>query len=347
MFDFLVLLLLSSVFVACESHKFVDLRDAEFDATLTEKKGLWLVLFRRTWHEQCTKFVATDPNIPKEIDHVGKIAELNYFTSPVLNARFGRSRTCELYVVDSTKQPFTFWRYQEEPTLRGMQGWLSGEWAKRAGEKPLPAADDVTPAVDPQGSTEITTANATQFRKGRWMLMGYAPWCGYCQKAMPDWEGMSWEIKEINEKVMKGKEDGRFGPVNVVKYDATEDINKDLNTWLEIPGFPSIYYIHDGVVKRWDGDYDFKGFMKFATYGNMKAKPMEVSAPPDEFGVLMNRARKNYKMFWRDNQALWEDADGKWRKYVYAAFLAGLIVGWQVMKFLCCCCCGARKAKQS
>ena len=81
--------------------------------------------------------------------------------------------------------------------------------------------------------------------------MFYAPWCGHCKNAMP-------EFDKLAENPPNG--------VKVVKINCDEEANKELAKKQNIQGFPTIRYYKngmDGDHQEYNGERTANGFMQF------------------------------------------------------------------------------------
>lgn len=81
-------------------------------------------------------------------------------------------------------------------------------------------------------------------------VMFYAPWCGYCKRAMPEWDSLENSYKKC--KIMK---------VNC-------DDNKELAKMHNVKSFPTIKYLPKGVnspegAKEYEGNRTMSDFTKF------------------------------------------------------------------------------------
>ena len=81
--------------------------------------------------------------------------------------------------------------------------------------------------------------------------MFYAPWCGHCKTAMPEFD-----------KLASNPPNG----VKVVKINCDEDENKELAKAQNIQGFPTIRYYKNGMnggFQEYNGERTYDGFTQF------------------------------------------------------------------------------------
>lgn len=83
-------------------------------------------------------------------------------------------------------------------------------------------------------------------------VMFYAPWCGYCKKAMPDWDQLEQTYKKKGIKIMK--------------IDC--DQNKDAASRFGVRGFPTIKFLPRGLgfpdsAREYQGERTMNHFVEF------------------------------------------------------------------------------------
>lgn len=99
-------------------------------------------------------------------------------------------------------------------------------------------ADSDAPAVDEKDVAVLKESNFSDVvSKNRYVLVEfYAPWCGHCQRLVPEYAAAATELK---------------GEVVLAKVDATEE--NDLAQKFEVQGFPTLLFFIDGVHKQYPG----------------------------------------------------------------------------------------------
>lgn len=81
----------------------------------------------------------------------------------------------------------------------------------------------------------------------------YTDWCGWSQKAMPEWEKLEGELKQSS----------RFGKTNVTPVRVNADEDRETAQLYEVEGFPTI------ILETSDGLYPYgkipkaEGLLKF------------------------------------------------------------------------------------
>jgi len=104
----------------------------------------------------------------------------------------------------------------------------------------------------------LTSENIDEhLSSGDWMIKFYAPWCGHCKRLAPTWEKLATELK---------------GKVNVGKVDAS--IYRALGARYDVKGFPTLFHISDGKVRRYSGSRGLTQMQDFALGGYENTEPL-------------------------------------------------------------------------
>jgi len=87
--------------------------------------------------------------------------------------------------------------------------------------------------------------------EGKTFAFFYAPWCGHCQKAKPEWERLEKENKS---------------DVKLVQINCDE--NKDLAEKYDVQSFPTFYYLPRGLnnpqdKEEYNGDRSVSSWLNF------------------------------------------------------------------------------------
>jgi protein disulfide-isomerase A6 len=85
-----------------------------------------------------------------------------------------------------------------------------------------------------------------------WLVAFYAPWCGHCQKLLPEWVSAATQLR---------------GTVKLAKIDATE--NQKMAQRYQIQGYPTIKIFAPGkgkekTVEEYQGPRDTSGIVQYA-----------------------------------------------------------------------------------
>lgn len=129
---------------------------------------------------------------------------------------------------------------------------------------PIPSLDEtVADAV-----SEITYSEISRVYQGEWLLIVYAPWCGHCHRLMDN-------MPTIVESLQ--------GHVKIVKIDGTE--YDAVRFQFGVDGYPSIYRLHDGEVRTYNGTYTPEDIADFALVQWATVPPLSGWNSPTSFFI--------------------------------------------------------------
>ncbi|XP_071493170.1 protein disulfide-isomerase A5-like [Diadema antillarum] len=249
-----------------EETDVVHLKDSTFDSYLTGHNSV-LVMFYAPWCGHCKKMK------PEYVDAAATLKE--------------EGLEGVLAAVDATKERALAERFEVKgfPTVKYFQdGEFAWDFSERTADKivehlkdpqeppppppPEPAWSEMESEVD--HLTDATFKTFTK-KKKHVLVMFYAPWCGHCKKAKP-------EFMEAAEK---------FRDENKVSFAAVDcTIDKETCNSFEVSGYPTIKYFNYGKFAQ---DYasgreeeDFVRFMQNQVDpGSAPAQPPP--PPPENF----------------------------------------------------------------
>ncbi len=108
-------------------------------------------------------------------------------------------------------------------------------------------------------------------------VMFYAPWCGHCKTAKPEFEKL---IESYN------------GNVKIMMIDCTDDSNKELVESQGIKGFPTIRYYKNGLNGSHDEYSGARTYSNFAQYLGGVTGVMDKA--PDNAAPIISRNTENF-----------------------------------------------------
>ena len=129
---------------------------------------------------------------------------------------------------------------------------------------------------------EATTQAASGATTGDWLIKFYAPWCGHCKKMQPEFEETARALKH---------------EVNVAEVDVTQ--NRQLGSRFDIKGFPTLLFLRQGKVIKYQGARTATAMTEFAKGGYADSKHQELTKDVPEdmgyFGEVTAVFIKSYK----------------------------------------------------
>jgi len=102
----------------------------------------------------------------------------------------------------------------------------------------------------PSDVLELDSSNISMIHSGEWLVELYAPWCGFCRQLAPTYEKVASKLK---------------GKVNVAKIDA--DKHTELAIRFQISGYPTVFHIRDGEVRKYESTRTEDGFVEYINDG--------------------------------------------------------------------------------
>jgi thiol-disulfide isomerase/thioredoxin len=97
----------------------------------------------------------------------------------------------------------------------------------------------------------LTIFNAEDLEFGEWMVLVFAPWSAHCKAVIPLW------VKLSNSE--------RIGDIHVAAVNGEE--YKSVARRFEAVGYPTIAFVKDRIVHKFNGEKTLENFITFATSG--------------------------------------------------------------------------------
>lgn len=206
-----------------------------------------LVMFYAPWCGHCKSM---KPEYSKSAIRMaeegveGKLAAVDVTTNRPLGDEFGvKGFPTVVYFKNGNK---TF----EHPGLRKEPDIM--KFMKDPKEPPAPAPEEASWSEQESSVEHFTTTDFEKAvkRKKHSLIMFYAPWCGHCKKAKPEFTGAAEQLAD-NNKVMLGA------------VDCTAATNKEVCSKYGVKGYPTLVYLSYGAMPhKYAGGRDQAAFVK-------------------------------------------------------------------------------------
>jgi len=155
---------------------------------------------------------------------------------------------------------------------------------------------DPTTRTVVNGSIVLNTANFQNVMDNEpmWIVMTYVDWCGHCKELKPKWEDLSGALEAQGAKTKI--------------YSAMIDDNPSIHNDWDVTSFPTIFYVRNGVYKRYQDKREVKNLLEFIENNEFdpvveieEAELVEVSTGADVaivgmFGELTSAVTKLYEV---------------------------------------------------
>ncbi|KAL5251915.1 hypothetical protein ACHWQZ_G014898 [Mnemiopsis leidyi] len=204
-------------------------------------------MFYAPWCGHCKAMKPEYSKSAKRMDEEqveGKLAAVDVTTNRPLGDEFGvKGFPTVIYFKNGNK---TF----EHPGLRKEQDIV--KFMKDPKEPPPPAPEEAAWSEQESNVVHLSGADFDKAvkRKKHSLIMFYAPWCGHCKKAKPEFTAAADKLSS-NNKVMLGA------------VDCTGASNKDVCGKYGVKGYPTLIYLSYGAIPhKYSGGRDQAAFVK-------------------------------------------------------------------------------------
>lgn len=125
----------------------------------------------------------------------------------------------------------------------------------------------------------LTSANFDELvkkSKDSWIIKFYAPWCGHCKRLTPTWHRLSKALQDSGSST------------KVAKVDCT--VHRRVCSRFGVQGYPSLFYINDGVVYKYQQSRTLNSFLDFLNGGWEKAEAIGPIADETLLSTIVDTA---------------------------------------------------------
>jgi len=242
-----------------------------FEKEVIKSKDIWLVLFYAPWCGHCQAFSPEYEKAAKALKGIFKIGALNADEEKTLASKYGIKGfpTVKFFGIHKDKpvdynserkaeavidfmfekaRAITKARLGMKKTEQTSQNKNSsaGSQQKQKQKPPEPGNEqDVIILTDDNFDSTVFNDESM------WLVAFYAPWCGHCQKLLPEWIAAATQLR---------------GTVKLAKVDAT--VHQKLASKYQIQGYPTIKIFAPGKGDKKSEDYngprDTAGIVRYA-----------------------------------------------------------------------------------
>ena len=273
----LIFLLFSFSLTFFESNTPVILLDGtNFEKEVVQSKDIWLVLFYAPWCGHCKAFSPEYEKAAKALKGIFKIGAIDADKERSIGGKYNIQGfpTVKFFGIHKDKPV----DYDKARTADAVINFMFDKARAIANARLNMKKSDQSSGSTNTNSNQHQQQQQQQQRKApeagnekdvivltddnfddlifndesMWLVAFYAPWCGHCQKLLPEWVSAATQLR---------------GTVKLAKIDATE--NQKMAQRYQIQGYPTIKIFAPGkgkekTVEEYQGPRDTSGIVQYA-----------------------------------------------------------------------------------
>ena len=296
---YLILLLATSLNALYDSNsKVIHLTKDNFNDLVINSDDLWIVEFYAPWCGHCKSLAPEYDKAAKALNGMVRFGAVDMDKEQSVGAPFEIKGFPTLKIFGANKKKPT--DYNSERTTKAIVDQLISEIRKLASERLNSKGSSSSGSQkshdhqghdhhghdhhghdhshdDHAGSSDVVDLTSDNFNNlvlqdgMGWMVIFYAPWCGHCKSALPEWNEAA--------ATMKKEKRIRFGRINC-------DDHKSACADYNVKGYPTIKWFANGKDEDYQGGRDKASFINFVE-GKKEfispPKPLQEMASQDIF----------------------------------------------------------------
>jgi len=263
------------------NSKVVQLTQENFDSQVLDSDDVWIVEFYAPWCGHCKTLAPEYEKAARALNGVAKVGAVDMTVHQAVGTPYGIQGFPTLKIFGANKKRPS--DYNGERSAKSIVDSIFAELRKTVNERLGAKAGSsgssgsagsagasgsscgagqaghnhgghAHGSDDHAGSADVVDLTADNFdelinQDGKgWMVMFYAPWCGHCKAALPEWNEAASSLKK--EKNI------RFGRINCDEHKATCGN-------YGIRGYPTIKWFANGQNEDYQGGRDRNAFVGF------------------------------------------------------------------------------------
>ena len=243
-----------------------------FEKEVVQSKDIWLIEFFAPWCGHCQNFAPEYEKAARALKGIFKIGAVNADSEKELAGKYGIQGfpTVKFFGITKTNIQDYNGARSAQAIINYMFDRAKDIVNKRMGQttntnsnqktntnsnnnnnnqqkKKPPSSDKDVLVLDDKNFDETIFKSKEMF-----IVAFYAPWCGHCQKLLPEWNAAATQLK---------------GQIKLAKVDAT--VNQQLASRYQIQGYPTIKIFPPGEktqsnIEEYNGPRDEDGIVQYA-----------------------------------------------------------------------------------
>ena len=275
----LIFLLFSFSLTFFESNTPVILLDGtNFEKEVVQSKDIWLVLFYAPWCGHCKAFSPEYEKAAKALKGIFKIAAIDADKERSIGGKYNiqgfptvkffgihkdkpvdydKARTADAVInfMFEKARAIANARLNMKKTDQSSSNTNTNSNQQQHQQQQQQQQRKAPEAGNEKDVIVLTDDNFDDMifnDESMWLVAFYAPWCGHCQKLLPEWVSAATQLR---------------GTVKLAKIDATE--NQKMAQRYQIQGYPTIKIFAPGkgkekTVEEYQGPRDTSGIVQYA-----------------------------------------------------------------------------------
>lgn len=249
----------------------IQLNSSNFNSLVKNSNDIWLIEFYAPWCGHCKNLAPEYKKAAEALKGVVKVGAVDMTTDQNVGAPYNIQGFPTIKLFGTNKNSPV--DYNGQRTAKAMVDFCLSKVREAVQErlngKKTNSEKTNSNRSGGSGKNKVLELTSSSFQsevlnsKKPFMIMFYAPWCGHCKKAMPEFEGASADADK----------DIQFG-----KVDCTSE--QSLCSDYDVQGYPTIKFFGGGKIEDFNGARDKSSFINFAE--NQK----ENMIPPKELAEL-------------------------------------------------------------
>ena len=248
--------------------KVIQLNSANFDKEVVNSDDIVMVLFYAPWCGHCKHFHPEYEKAAKALKGVFKIAGIDADSEKDIAHRYGINgfptvkffgldkKNPEDYQGQRTASAVIDYMFTKAREITNSRLGVSSSTKKDNNTKKDNTKKDNTKKNNVDSDKDVVILTDDNFddvvfgSEDMWLVAFYAPWCGHCQKLLPEWNAAATQLK---------------GQVKIAKLDATT--NQKMASRYQIQGYPTIKIFSPGKdkkVEEYQGSREQAGIVAYA-----------------------------------------------------------------------------------
>ena len=259
----IALLTLSLQALYSSNSKVVQLTQSNFNSMVLQSNEVWIVEFYAPWCGHCKSLAPHFDKAALALNGMVKVGAVNMDEHQSVGSPYGIQGFPTLKVFGADKKKPS--DYQGERSAKAIVDHMVGEVRKIANARlggsssgsnnsGSRSSGSGSQSNDHSGGADVVELTGDNFHSKinedgmGWLVIFYAPWCGHCKAALPEYSAAA--------SVFKKEKNVKFGMINC-------DEHKSACGEYDVRGYPTIKWFSNGSPEDYQAGRDKNSFIAF------------------------------------------------------------------------------------